>query len=54
MARAVIGGLITSTMLTLIVVPVAFTYADDFSAWAARWRRRGLVPHDAWTSSPRS
>lgn len=30
MARAVIGGLITSTLLTLIVVPVAYTYLDDF------------------------
>jgi HAE1 family hydrophobic/amphiphilic exporter-1 len=33
MARAVIGGLITSTLLTLIVVPVAYTYFDDFGAW---------------------
>ena len=28
MARAVIGGLITSTLLTLVVVPVAYTYLD--------------------------
>jgi HAE1 family hydrophobic/amphiphilic exporter-1 len=28
MARAVIGGLITSTLLTLIVVPVVYTYLD--------------------------
>jgi HAE1 family hydrophobic/amphiphilic exporter-1 len=33
MARAVIGGLITSTLLTLIVVPVAYTYFDDFGSW---------------------
>jgi HAE1 family hydrophobic/amphiphilic exporter-1 len=33
MARAVIGGLITSTMLTLIVVPVAYTYLDSMGAW---------------------
>jgi HAE1 family hydrophobic/amphiphilic exporter-1 len=33
MARAVIGGLITSTMLTLVVVPVAYTYFDDLGAW---------------------
>src|SRR5690606_14735399 len=36
MARAVIGGLITSTMLTLIVVPVAYTYFDDLGAWMKR------------------
>jgi len=33
MARAVIGGLITSTMLTLLVVPVVYTYFDDFGDW---------------------
>ncbi len=36
MARAVIGGLITSTMLTLIVVPVAYTYFDGMGAWFRR------------------
>jgi HAE1 family hydrophobic/amphiphilic exporter-1 len=30
MARAVIGGLITSTLLTLLVVPVVYTYLDGF------------------------
>ena len=29
MAICVVGGLITSTLLTLIVVPVVFTYVDD-------------------------
>ena len=33
MARAVVGGLITSTLLTLIVVPVVYTILDDVSAW---------------------
>jgi HAE1 family hydrophobic/amphiphilic exporter-1 len=33
MARAVIGGLLTSTMLTLIVVPVAYSYLDDLGSW---------------------
>ncbi len=31
MARAVVGGLITSTLLSLIVVPVVYTYLDDLS-----------------------
>jgi HAE1 family hydrophobic/amphiphilic exporter-1 len=29
MAHAVIGGLITSTLLTLVVVPVVYSYLDD-------------------------
>jgi Cu/Ag efflux pump CusA len=29
MAVAVIGGLITSTFLSLLVIPVVFTYVDD-------------------------
>jgi hydrophobic/amphiphilic exporter-1 (mainly G- bacteria), HAE1 family len=33
MARAVIGGLITSTLLTLVVVPVVYTLLDDLSGW---------------------
>jgi HAE1 family hydrophobic/amphiphilic exporter-1 len=39
MARAVIGGLITSTLLTLIVVPVVYTLLDDAVAWL-RGRKR--------------
>ncbi len=36
MARAVVGGLITSSLLTLLVVPVMYTYMDDFSGWLKR------------------
>jgi multidrug efflux pump subunit AcrB len=36
MAIAVIGGLITSTLLTLVVVPVVFTYVDDLRRWIGR------------------
>jgi HAE1 family hydrophobic/amphiphilic exporter-1 len=36
MARAVIGGLVTSTVLTLVVVPVVYTVLDDFGGWARR------------------
>ncbi|MBS0294264.1 MAG: efflux RND transporter permease subunit [Proteobacteria bacterium] len=36
MAVAVIGGLITSTVLSLLVVPAVFTYVDDFEQWVRR------------------
>jgi hydrophobe/amphiphile efflux-1 (HAE1) family protein len=39
MGRAVIGGVITSTLLTLVVVPVAYTYLDNLGKKAARWFR---------------
>jgi HAE1 family hydrophobic/amphiphilic exporter-1 len=39
MARAVIGGLITSTVLTLVVVPVVYSQLDDFGAWIRRHRK---------------
>jgi HAE1 family hydrophobic/amphiphilic exporter-1 len=41
MGRAVIGGLITSTLLTLVVVPVLYTYLDAFGQRALRWFRKG-------------
>jgi len=43
MARAVIGGLITSTLLTLFVVPVVYTLLDDAAAWFGDRRRRRPV-----------
>jgi HAE1 family hydrophobic/amphiphilic exporter-1 len=33
MARAVVGGLLTSTLLTLLVVPVMYTFMEDFGKW---------------------
>lgn len=36
MAIAVIGGLITSTFLSLLVIPVVFTYVDDMLLWTKR------------------
>ncbi|MES2758443.1 MAG: efflux RND transporter permease subunit [Pseudomonadota bacterium] len=41
MGRAVIGGVITSTLLTLVVVPVAYTYLDNLGKRAVRWFKRG-------------
>ncbi|MFC5606726.1 efflux RND transporter permease subunit [Variovorax soli] len=40
MAVAVIGGLITSTVLSLLVVPAVFTYIDDIEHWLRRTARR--------------
>lgn len=31
MAQAIIGGIITSTILTLVLIPVVYTYVDDWS-----------------------
>jgi HAE1 family hydrophobic/amphiphilic exporter-1 len=36
MGQAVIGGVMTSSLLTLIVVPVIYTYLDDFTNWLRR------------------
>jgi len=36
MAIAVIGGLVTSTLLSLIVIPAAFTMIDDLGKWFLR------------------
>ena len=36
MGQAVIGGVITSSLLTLVVVPVMYCYMDDLANWAKR------------------
>lgn len=42
MAVSVIGGLITSTALSLIVIPATFTVLEDFGTWIKRrFRQRG-------------
>ncbi|HEX2185368.1 MAG TPA: efflux RND transporter permease subunit, partial [Chloroflexota bacterium] len=53
MAHAVIGGLITSTLLTLFVVPVVYTLLDDGIAWVRRrlgGRRHAPVPVPAYAA----
>jgi multidrug efflux pump subunit AcrB len=40
MAIVVIGGLITSTFLSLLVIPVVFTYVDDAIHSLDRWRKK--------------
>jgi HAE1 family hydrophobic/amphiphilic exporter-1 len=44
MAHAVIGGVIASTLLTLLIVPVVFTYLDDLGAWVVRIAARRSTP----------
>jgi hydrophobic/amphiphilic exporter-1 (mainly G- bacteria), HAE1 family len=41
MARAVVGGLITSTLLTLFVVPVVYTMLDDLGSWVSARLKSG-------------
>jgi HAE1 family hydrophobic/amphiphilic exporter-1 len=36
MGQAVIGGVITSSLLTLVVVPVVYCYLDDLGLWMRR------------------
>ena len=42
MGQAVIGGVITSSLLTLVVVPVVYCYMDDLAQWALR--KMGRAP----------
>ena len=44
MGQAVIGGVITSSLLTLVVVPVVYCYMDDLAQWLAKfWRKPGCI-----------
>ncbi|HET7793857.1 MAG TPA: efflux RND transporter permease subunit, partial [Rhizobacter sp.] len=40
MAIVVIGGLITSTFLSLLVIPVVFTFVDDIEQWVSKHTKR--------------
>ncbi|MFT3907119.1 MAG: efflux RND transporter permease subunit [Steroidobacteraceae bacterium] len=42
MGVAVIGGLVASTLLSLFVVPCAFTVMDDFKVWLKRRLRMAV------------
>ena len=46
MGQAVIGGVITSSLLTLVVVPVVYCYMDDLAQWV---RRRFAAQHPSVT-----
>ncbi len=53
MVIVVIGGLITSTFLSLLVIPVLFTYVDDMVQWLlGRFRRLSSPAESATTVTP--
>jgi HAE1 family hydrophobic/amphiphilic exporter-1 len=53
MGRAIIGGVITSTLLTLVVVPVIYTYLDRLTEWrTARRARHAAVTARAAAPAP--
>jgi HAE1 family hydrophobic/amphiphilic exporter-1 len=58
MATVLVGGLVTSTLLTLVFVPVMYTYLDDLGRLLSRaglmsnrWPTTGAVPAPALASS---
>jgi HAE1 family hydrophobic/amphiphilic exporter-1 len=40
MARAVMGGLIVATVLTLNVLPIIYSYVEQLSAWIRKKRKQ--------------
>ncbi|MBP6497395.1 MAG: efflux RND transporter permease subunit [Campylobacteraceae bacterium] len=43
MALAIIGGLISSTILTLLVVPAIYKFMYPLDAWLRKWYEKGIV-----------
>jgi len=54
MGRAIIGGVITSTLLTLVVVPVIYTYLDRFFEWHKARRAAREVRRATQANAPAS
>jgi HAE1 family hydrophobic/amphiphilic exporter-1 len=52
MGQAVIGGVITSSLLTLVVVPVVYCYMDDLAQWFKRLFAGKAPAHAAALQSP--
>jgi len=52
MGRAIIGGVITSTLLTLVVVPVLYTYLDQLHEWRKARKARKAAAHGVALPSP--
>jgi multidrug efflux pump subunit AcrB len=54
MAIAVIGGLVTSTGLTLVIIPAAFTLVDDIERWLGPKFGKVLTAHSPTPELPAS
>jgi len=52
MAIAVIGGLISSTALSLVLVPVVYEFVDEFEHWLAPKIARFVTPKAAGDDAP--
>jgi HAE1 family hydrophobic/amphiphilic exporter-1 len=52
MAIAVIGGLISSTALSLVLVPVVYEFVDDFETWIAPKFARIVTPREPGDDAP--
>jgi HAE1 family hydrophobic/amphiphilic exporter-1 len=52
MAVAVIGGLITSTLLSLLLVPVVYEFVDDFEQWLRPKLARLITPRESAAPEP--
>jgi HAE1 family hydrophobic/amphiphilic exporter-1 len=53
LGRAVIGGVITSTLLTLLVIPTVYEILDGFRSWIiAKFLRRIVHTHPVPTTTP--
>lgn len=50
MAMAVIGGLLSSTLLSLVLVPVAYEFIDDIELWLTPKLARWVTPRE--TAAP--
>jgi HAE1 family hydrophobic/amphiphilic exporter-1 len=45
MGIAVIGGLISSTLLTLVVIPAAYSYVERFRVWSGNIMKKIFMAH---------
>jgi HAE1 family hydrophobic/amphiphilic exporter-1 len=52
MAIAVIGGLISSTVLSLVLVPVVYEFVDDFEKWVSPRFARFVTPKQPGDDAP--